>query len=517
MTPKGANFKEVLKEYNARKERLQSGSTIDRAEPLKERLSRVARARKDYAFFVSYYFNHYCTDAQTGKAIPAAAFHVKAANMLKNNRNIQAVFQWARGHAKSTNMDIFMPLWLMCQEKPEINVVALVGKSWENAVKLISDIQVELEYNDRYINDFGIHKGSGTWADGKFITNTDIAFYALGRGQSPRGLRYKSKRPDYIIIDDLDDDELCRNKARVTALTEWVRTALFGCFGAEGGRFVMVGNLISNNSVLKNISDIGASKVSKVNIIDKKGNPSWADFWTLDRIERQRQAMGFRAFEREYMNNPVTEGAVFKNEWIQWVKPLPLHKYEQIVAYCDPSFKNSATSDYKAIKMWGRYGSSLHLLSAFVRRCSIAEMVRRFYDLHESLPDNVVCEYYIEANFLQDLLLDEFATEGDLRGYQLPIRADRRSKPDKFQRVEATSPLYERGVIAYNENLKTDPDMQTALDQLLGFEKGARVNDDSPDADEGAIFILQQGGRNDRVNPEFISRADILKQSKHRF
>ena len=49
-------------------------------------------------------------------------------------------------------------------------------------------------------------------------------------------------------------------------------------------------------------------------------------------------------------------------------------------------------------------------------------MVRWFYDLHERLPEGVICRYFIEANFLQDILLDEFATEGKLRGYQLPIR-----------------------------------------------------------------------------------------------
>jgi len=513
----GATFKDIQRRYNAGRDRLLKGATIDTSEPEKERYARIERVRKDYAFFVEYYFSHYCTDKDTGKLVPSAPFHIKAANMLKKNGNIKAVFQWARGHAKSTHIDLMIPLWLKCQEKKDINVMALVGKSYENAVKLISDIQVELEWNQRYIYDFGEQKGTGSWMEGKFVSADGVAFYALGRGQSPRGLRYKDKRPDYIILDDLDDDELCRNKDRVRHLTEWVRTALFGCFGAEGGRFVMVGNLISRNSVLENISNTKGVTVSRVNALDEKGNPSWGAYWTRERIERQREFMGYRAFEREYMNNPLVEGAVFKNDWIRWIKPLPLHKYEQIVAYCDPSFKNTANSDFKAISVWGRYGTSLHKLSAFVRRCSISEMVRHFYDLHESFPENALCDYYIEANFLQDLLLDEFATEGDARGYQLPIRADRRSKPDKFQRIEATSPLYERGVIGYSEKLKQYPDMLTAIEQLLAFEKGAKVNDDSPDADEGAIFILQQGARTDRGNPSFVSRQTIIKNSKNRF
>ena len=66
----------------------------------------------------------------------------------------------------------------------------------------------------------------------------------------------------------------------------------------------------------------------------------------------------------------------------------------------------------------------------------------------------------MEANFMQDVILDEFAVEGELRGYQLPIMPDKRKKPDKIQRIEAVSPLWERGFVWYNERKKEDPDMQ---------------------------------------------------------
>ena len=62
-------------------------------------------------------------------------------------------------------------------------------------------------------------------------------------------------RPDYIVVDDLDDDEMCRSEARVREMTNWIKEALFGCFGGKDGRFIMVGNLISKNSVLQKIID----------------------------------------------------------------------------------------------------------------------------------------------------------------------------------------------------------------------------------------------------------------------
>ena len=103
---------------------------------------------------------------------------------------------------------------------------------------------------------------------------------------------------------------------------------------------------------------------------------------------------------------------------------------------------------------------------------------------------------------LQDLLLDEFALEGEKRGFQLPIRADKRKKPDKFSRIENVSALWERGFVYYDIKQKDDTDFQAALEQTLCFEKGMRGHDDAPDADEGAIFILQKDARIKGFRPE---------------
>ncbi|MDR0677683.1 MAG: hypothetical protein LBF57_03360 [Holosporaceae bacterium] len=504
-------IKKALQRWDIHCREVEHKTVVDTSETEPQKIIRIKKLRADYAAFVQHYFPHWCTDKDTGTIIPSAKFHIDAANFIKKNRDIKAVFQWARGHAKSTHMDVFIPMWLMCQELKTINVMVLVGKNNENACTLLSDIQAELQFNQLYIHDFGQQYDFGHWLDGEFVTQSGVAFFARGRGQSPRGLRYRDNRPDYIVIDDLDDDELCQNEERVHKLTDWVKEALFGTFGADGGRFIMVGNLISKNSVLANVSKIENVHVSKVNVLDKNGNPSWAAYWTKDRIHDRRTFMGYRAFEKEYMNNPITEGAIFKNNWIHYKKLLPLNQYEHIVAYCDPSFKASSLNDYKAIKVWGKIGTELHNIKNFVRQCSVAEMVRWFYDLHESFPQNVICDYYMEANFIQDVILDEFTTEGNLRGYQLPIRPDKRKKPDKFQRIESISPLWERGFIFYNIDLINDRDTLTAIEQLLAFEKGSRTHDDAPDADEGAIYILQKRTRIETFKPSFGNRIT----SKH--
>ena len=472
---------------------------------------RIKRLQKDYAAFCEYYFPHFLTlrDKTTGEVIRTvhnAPFHNSAALKVKNTPNLKAVFKWPRGHAKSTHFDIFLPLWLMFQPKRLINVMVVVGKSEESAIGLLSDIQAELEFNQRIIADFGEQKAVGNWQEGQFVTQSDVAFFARGRGQSPRGLRYKEARPDYIVIDDLDDDELCRNEKRVKDLTDWVKEALFGALDVGRGRFIMVGNLISKNSVLANIADTKGVYVSEIKAVDKDGEPVWKEKWTKEEAEEAAAFMGYRSWQKEMMHNPIKDGTIFRHEWIRYKKVLPLHKYEMLVCYTDPSFKSTTANDYKASRLWGKIGNELHLIDCYVRQDTVSGMVRWLYNLYESLPENVSVRFFMEANFMQDIILDEFTTEGNLRGYQLPILPDKRKKPEKIQRIEAISPLWERGFVFYNEALKDTSDMQVGIEQTLSLERGSRVHDDAPDADEGAIWYLQRNTRQESFKPMFGAR-----------
>ena len=483
-----------------------------RRETAVEKQRRIARLQQNYAAFCEYYFPHFLqlrdkTSGEVIRTIHNASFHNEAARKVKTSANLKAVFMWPRGHAKSTHMDIFLPLWLMFQPKRLISFMVVVGKSEDAADRLLGDIQAELEYNQRIIADFGEQKpAAGNWQDGEFKAACGVKFLACGRGQSPRGLRDREARPDYIVIDDLDDDELCRNDKRVHDLTDWVKEALFGSLDVGRGRFIMVGNLISKNSVLFNIANTKGVHLSKITAVDKNGEPVWKEKWTKEEAMAYRDFVGYRAWEKEMMHNPIVDGTIFRAEWIRYKKLPKLTKYEQLVCYTDPSFKSTTSNDYKASRLWGKIGTELHLIDCYVRQDTVSGMVRWLYDLYERTRDTVSVQFFMEANFMQDVILDEFVTEGNIRDYQLPIMPDKRKKPEKIQRIEAVSPLWERGFVFYNEALKGTPDMEVGIEQTLALERGSRVHDDAPDADEGAIWLLQRNARQESFQPVFGKR-----------
>ena len=530
-----AEFKKIQEEWREHCRQIQNLTDTKSLvrENATQKEQRIRRLQKDYAAFCEYYFPHFLTlrDKVTGEPIRIihnAPFHNAAATKVKNTPNLKAVFKWPRGHAKSTHFDIFMPLWLMFQPKRLINFMVIVGKSEDSADRLLGDIQAELQYNKRIIADFGKQMTLGNWTEGEFTTKDGVYFLACGRGQSPRGLRKRESRPDYIVIDDLDDDELCRNERRVRELTDWVKEALFGALDVGRGRFLMVGNLISKTSVLANICATKGVHVSTVYAVDNDGNPVWKEKWTKEEAREYMEFVGYRAWNKEMMHNPIVEGTVFRQEWIKWAKCPAWKNFTEFVLYIDPSWKSKKTNDTKAAKLWGKQGTNLWHLRAFVRKASVAELVRWCYDRYEEycLPSRyaetyrtteiastfISIRFVMEASFMQDILLDEFTTEGNLRGYQLPITGDTRKKTDKFQRIEAISPLWERGFVFYDIAQKEDPDMQAGLEQLLAFEKGMAGNDDAPDADEGAIYMLQKSTRQLIYSPRFGHRPTSKNQ-----
>lgn len=482
---------EALRRWRQLTEQIQSMTSVNEHESEAARIRRVNKARKDYEFFVQYYFPHWCTDKATGKPIPCAKFHMKAAKTILENRTMLAVFMWARGHAKSTHMGVFIPMWLMCQKDPSIHNMVLAGKSEDSARQLLGDLQAELQFNKRFEHDFGQQYNAGNWTDGQFVTMSGCAFTAIGRGQSPRGLRDRQYRPDYIICDDLDDDELSRNPDRVRQATDWTREALMGTFGAEDGRFIMVGNLISKNSILANIADTEGCLVSRINAINDKGQPSWPEYWTLERLEEKRKKMGYRSFQKEMMNNPITVGAIFDERWITYAKMIPFRQYKQLVCYTDPSWKSSKKNDYKATMLVGKTpDGSFHLLKAFADQTSVTNMILWLYSIRDYIDGRVPIHFYMEANMLQELLVQQVNDYGREHGTVIAVKADKRSKPDKFSRIEALQPLFEQGLVVFNEEEKDSLGMQTLVTQLLALERGSREHDDAPDALEGAIWIL---------------------------
>lgn len=475
---------------------IQAATIIPRYEDAQDKKKRLSRAKHDYNFFVNYYFPHFAK-------FPCADFHITEANRVLKDKNFFGVWEWPREHAKSVHADVILPCWLWING--QLDGMILKGKNQDDADYLLSDIQAEFEFNQRLIADYGKQRKIGSWTDGEFEIADGILFKSYGRNVSVRGVRNREKRPNYYVFDDVDDDEIVLNERRVDDVVDIILGSDYGAMEIKGTRFLGVGNRIHPKSILaKIVGDIDGkpkrkglhhSKVMATQDGTFTGKPTWHQKFTSEELQARFERMGYFLSMREYFHNPIVKGKIWKYDWIHWGKVPPLKEMDDIIAYFDPSYKPKTTNDYKAIKVWAKKGIKLYNINAFCKQTTITEAVKWFYDFHESLPEDVICDYYMEEVFLQDMFFEDFENESKIRGYYLPIHGDKRQKPDKYARIQAIAALWERGLVTYDVKQKQNAHMLAAIDQLLGFQKGANIHDDAPDADEGAIHILMQRGR----------------------
>jgi predicted phage terminase large subunit-like protein len=496
--------KRAFQEWQALCERIRhQTNAVESNESEIYKTKRIKLLLLDFPKWCKYYFPHYM-DAEFGW------FHKKAAKEITDKKDGVFILEWAREHAKSVFANILMPLFL--KAKGEVEGMVVVSANQGKAIGLLSDMQAELQNNLLYINDYGTQAVLGSWQDGNFVTQDGTGFWAFGRGQSPRGIRSANKRPNYAVIDDIDDKQLVKNEGRVRETVDWVMEDLVGALGLKGARIVVAGNRIHRKSVLSFlVGDIEEGDPKRPNIIhikvyalenskhqkDYGGTPAWKERYTAEQFQSRFASIGLRASRREYFHEHIEEGLLFQYGWIQYIKVLPPEQYDEIIIYGDPSFKDTKDSDYKAIITVGKKGAKLHILDAFVRQTTITKMVHAYYALWAKYEN--YARYYIEANMLQDMFLDEFVNVGNQLGFQLPIRADKRKKPDKYTRIENLTPLFENEHVYINIDEKASPDMQQLISQLLAFPTGS--HDDAPDALEGATHFLQKIARNDGLPP----------------
>lgn len=470
--------------------RVQESTAVALNESEDEQKQRIKRALKDYNYFVKTYFPNYA-DADCAK------FQIDFANQCLKDDNFFGIAEWPREHAKSVHLTIIIPMWLIAHKK--LTGMLLMGKNEDDACNLLSDVQAQLQFNELFAHDFGEQYNLGSWEDGNFTTKDGIRFKALGRNQSPRGARKGEKRPNYGVIDDVDDDEIIHNPKRVEKIVKNILGAFFFALSIKGAKFAMGGNRIHHNSILANIvgdNKPGAKKRqgiyhSKVKAIEN-GKPAWPERYTLEELNRKIQKAGPVLAKQEFFHETEVEGKIFKNEYFKFAKIPHLAKMDIIIGYFDPSFENKVTSDFKAAAVWAQRGDKRYCVKRFTRKCELEDVFEWMIKFEKRLPKGVGILWYVEEQFFTRPIQNALRRVIKKYKYPLSVITDKRKKPNKYTRIVRMEPEYSNRNVIYNVEEEHDPDMIEGNMQVKGIEPGYNSADDAPDADEGAWFYLDQ-------------------------
>lgn len=160
-----------------------------------------------------------------------------------------------RGFAKTTFIKLLC-LWYILFSRKQF--ILIVGASEDLAVNTLSDI-CDL------LGGANIRKLFGNWQHAIEVdTQTlkvfhfrgrNIILRAIGAGTAVRGINRKNKRPDVIIMDDVQKRETSENRELSDQLLKWILGTLMKARSNDGCTYIYVGNMYPQNCILEKLKN----------------------------------------------------------------------------------------------------------------------------------------------------------------------------------------------------------------------------------------------------------------------
>lgn len=142
-----------------------------------------------------------------------------------------------RNHAKTTIECFLIPVFQALEEPETFNHYLNVQATDEKALAVNLTIKTEFDENPFLRAMYGDVRNMARWTNGQFVIRLrdragrgrEVVFTAKSAGQSLRGINYNSKRPDYILVDDLYNEDDYYSKEATEKKNAWFDGALMYC------------------------------------------------------------------------------------------------------------------------------------------------------------------------------------------------------------------------------------------------------------------------------------------------
>lgn len=479
-------------------------------EAQQQRLAKVNSGDADgFWYFARTYFPHYVTTEPS-------ELHswISAEIPPRLGTGMLLALAAPRGNAKSTLVSVILCVYVLVTRRKFYPLLGM--DTFEMAAAQLEAVKVELESNPRLLQDFPDTTGRGrVWREGVIITAAQQKVEAFGIGKRIRGRRHGARRPDLLILDDIENDENVLTPAQRDKLYNLVMKSLLQLGPPDGSMdTIWVGTVLHYDAALMRVLDHGVLWKRKVFQAIVKW-PSRMDLWDnweellrnegaeaadlflaqnralmhegaqvlwpamqpLERLMRKRVEVGHEAFDSEYQNDPVS----LKDAPLAGVK-FWVHVRRSWIYFgaCDPSMGKKAKQGDPAACLVGGYCpeiGELCVVDARIARMKPSLILETVIAQHQEYQTMM---YAIEAWAFQEYLRQQITEISARRGIHVPTVAfpfgtkTQRGSDDKALRIMGLQPHIDNGLI------KVHSSQRTLLTQMRRWPKAD--HDDGPDA-----------------------------------
>lgn len=444
-----------------------------------------------------------------------------------------------RGHAKSTA--ITFAYTLACILFRVRDFAMIVSATETQSVLFLGDIKKELAENDDIHALFGkivLIKDSETDTIGQFADGTQFRILAKGAEQKLRGLKWDSKRPNLIVIDDLEDDEAVMNKDRRDKMKRWFVGALLPSRSATG-LVRYVGTILHMDSLLENLMpkehDRKYTHSTPIKVWSTDTRRPWLavkyrahspdyslllweskfnkEHWIRTKEEYRYQGT-LDMYSQEYLNNPLDESNAFfkKQDFIpisdQSLRRISEHPREYtFYAASDFAITEKEKSDYSVFVVSAVDASGMMYIVDVIReRTDSLAIIEIMFQIQQKYQPEL---FTVEAGAIEKSLGPVLRQEMMKRNVYINLNPMVPTK-DKISRARSFQARLRSGGVRFYKDSEWYDDYES---ELLRFPRDK--HDDQVDATAWLGLTLDkviEGKSEEEINDE--DYEDELEQAR---
>ena len=238
-----------------------------------------------------------------------------------------------RESSKSTLLAFVYPFHGICFKR--FRFIVILSNTFKKGAMALETMKQELRDNEKLLASFVkppvITKDAE--GDSEFRHPDGFMTKVLCKGSdqigSIRGVKFGAWRPDLIIVDDVEDDEMVKNPIRRQDLQQVVDEALIPAGEAGGCQYIWIGTILHDDSQLAKMvkHETMYPEYTKMiyqahmNIDTDRETSLWLEKWSTEDL-RRLMADKPLVYAKEYQNDPVAglAGAFHKDQFRYWRK-----------------------------------------------------------------------------------------------------------------------------------------------------------------------------------------------------
>ena len=395
-------------------------------------------------------------------------FHYECWELCCSNEKFVAIAA-PRGHAKSTGITLGYGLaTLLFRER---KFMLLVSDTEAQASLFLGAFKQELQDNTELIELFGIKKNDKGLVQFAKDTETDIIvecedghkfrIIAKGAEQKLRGLIWNGSRPDIIMCDDMENDELVLNKDRREKMRKWFKGALLPC-RSDSGVVRMVGTILHADSLLERNMPNPSDKMTVIE--DLKQYSTRKGMWKAVKYRAhnsdfsqllwpsKKKASDFKMlydeavkdgttdiYSQEYLNEPIDESVSFfkKSDFLPLTQDDRQAKLNYYIT-ADLAISESEKADFSVFVIAGvDENKRIHVKNIIRERMDGKEIVDTFLALQKHYEPVAVGVEDMQISKAIGPFLREEMIKNNTYISLLPLKHGGKDKPTRARSIQA--------------------------------------------------------------------------------